>query len=498
MSQANLHQLIDNLSLSYHLENTPFGVILWDDQLNLVYCSKTAAALFDCSPEDVMQASIEFERIVHKDDNEIVAKQINEIMSGRSTHNQSMNRNVTKQGRIIYCQWYNSALKNEAGKLINILSLFQDITPQVETQEALQQSEQRLSTVFNSAIDPMWLIRVEGPDQYRFETINIAFTNVTGWRPDEVQGQPMENIIPPPSHNLVRQKYAEAIRTGHIVDYVEESAHPSGIKYGEIRVIPIPGEGGKVERLLGIANDITDKVYLQQKLDAEREARTRHITSAAIKGQEAERAKVSRELHDNVNQVLTTVKLYIELCLDGKADPAAILPKCVGHLTDTINEIRTLSKQLSAPSLGNMEFRETLLDLVESVRAAALMEVELTTKDLPFTEMENELHLTLYRVAQEQLTNIVKYANAKKVSISLLLTNSVLQFIIADDGVGFDPSQKRRGIGITNMQSRVEIVGGSFALHSSAGNGTTVSLQIPVTVDDNVCYAAQTIRNLSV
>jgi signal transduction histidine kinase len=139
-----------------------------------------------------------------------------------------------------------------------------------------------------------------------------------------------------------------------------------------------------------------------------------------------------------------------------------------------------------------------LLDLVESVRAAALMEVELTTKDLPFTEMENELHLTLYRVAQEQLTNIVKYANAKKVSISLLLTNSVLQFIIADDGVGFDPSQKRRGIGITNMQSRVEIVGGSFALHSSAGNGTTVSLQIPVTVDDNVCYAAQTIRNLSV
>lgn len=495
MELPNLYDLIDTVSLSYHLENTPFGVILWDNQMNLVYCSKRAAAMFGFTPQELLQKQGDLLNFVHEEDATAVAAIIAEITSGRTGHNESLNRNLKKDGSFIYCQWYNSALKDDRGNVINILSLCQDVTSQMETQFSLGKSQQRLSIVFNNAIDPMWLIRVEGKNSFRFETINTAFIKVTGWTPEQVEGQPIETIMPAASHVLVRQKYNEAIESGKIVDYIEEALHPSGIKYGEIRVIPIRNEFGGPVRILGIANDITEKVNLQKKLDAERELRSRHITSAAIRGQESERAKVSQELHDNVNQMLTTVKLYIELCIDQKIDPAIILPKCAAYLNNTINEIRSLSKQLSAPSIGRMNFKETLADLIETVRSAGQLEVTIEFGALPFVEMERELHLTLYRIAQEQLTNIMKYAQAKQVIVSLKLEGPRLHFTISDDGVGFDSTEKREGIGITNMQSRVEILDGRFRIVSRPGKGTKLEVEIPVRVNGAVCYPEQAVAN---
>lgn len=352
----------------------------------------------------------------------------------------------------------------------------------------------KLSLAFNSAIDPMWLIRMDSPNIFHFETINTAFTQVTGWTAEQVEGQPIEKIMPEASHELVRTKYNEALNSGKIIDYIEEARHPSGIKFGEIRVIPIRGKSGEPMRILGIANDITEKVILRKRLDEEKELRNRHITSAAIRGQESERAKVSRELHDNVNQVLTTIKLYIELLIDEKVDDS-VLPKCVAYLNSTINEIRDLSKQLSAPSIGKMNFKETLGDLVESVRAATQADISLRFGTLGFLEMENELHLALYRVAQEQLTNVMKYANANYVDVSLSEREDFLIFSITDDGVGFNELEKRQGIGITNMQSRIEIINGQFQIKSSPGSGTQLKVEIPVRIEDNICYIRNTTVN---
>lgn len=493
MENTKLQDLIDVTSLSYHLENTPLGLMLWDHNMHVVYCSKNAAEIFGCKPGEFLQKPIDLSAFVPADDVPAVAALMAAITGGQSNHNQSLNRNLTKEGNVIYCQWYNSALRGPDGRVINILSLFQDVTAQVNTQRALEKSEHRLSLAFNAAIDPMWLIQMEGPDQFRFETINLAFTNVTGWKPEQVLGQPIEKIMPAGSHALVREKYNEALSTGKIVDYVEEAKHPSGIKYGEIRVIPVRSETGEPARILCIANDITEKVHLQAKLDAERERRSRQITAAAIKGQESERAKVSRELHDNVNQVLTTVKLYMELLNDQKIEADTVLPKCITHLNNTISEIRSLSKQLSAPSLGNINFKETLTELTESLRTAAQMDVHTSFENLSFTEMENELHLTLYRVAQEQLTNIVKYAQATRVHVLLKEESSRLRFSIWENGVGFDPTEKSKGIGITNMQSRVEILNGHFQLASRPGEGSKLTVEIPVIVEENVCYAQQTV-----
>lgn len=488
MAKTHLHEVVDNLSLTYHLENTPCGIILWDNCLRVIYCSHRAAEIFDWR-NDTCDYPFDFSKLVYQKAAERVGTLFSEITDGGQLHNAFDNRNYTSAGRLVYCRWYNSALKDEDGRLVNILSLVQDITGQKQMEADLEKSRRQLSLIYNSAIDPMWLIAVEGVDRYRFETINLAFTDVTGLTKENVIGRPIEKVMPAASHALVRGKYNEAVRTGKIIDYVEEAVHPAGIKYGEIRVIPIRDEHGQVTKLVCIANDITDKVLLQQKLDKERDSRSRQITKAAIKGQEVERAKVSRELHDNVNQVLTTVKLYIELCMSGKVDTSEILPKCAELLNDSITEIRGLSKELSVPSLGDVGLKETLTDLVETVGVAGSLDISL---EYGLTcQVDEELHLSIYRIAQEQLTNILKHANARHVVISLQEKDSLLFLQMKDDGKGFDPGQRMSGIGITNMKSRAQMLNGWLEIESEVGQGTRLVAWFPVDVTEGRCSSAQ-------
>ncbi|TCJ14601.1 PAS domain S-box protein [Flaviaesturariibacter flavus] len=343
---------------------------------------------------------------------------------------------------------------------------------------------------FYAAIDPMWLIDIEGHNRFRFADTNETFTTVTGWKKEQVVGQPMENIIPESSHKLVREKYNEAINTGKTIDYIEESVHPAGVRYGQIRVVPIADPSGKVVQLLGIAHDITDKTLLQDALISERDRKHRQITAAAIKGQELERSRVSRELHDNVNQVLTTVKLYSELSLDDNVDHKTMLPKCIDLLDKAIDEIRSLSKQLSAPSVGHLNYLESISELLESMKLAAGIEIKLETELEDCQEMDAELHLTIYRILQEQLTNIQRYANATHVLVRLMIDPNELTLDIKDDGQGFDTQKKSKGIGLINMRSRAQLLHGTFAVSSSPGKGTEVEVIFPVKVSDGMCRPA--------
>ena len=329
MSKAHLYEIIDELSLTHHLENTPLGIIVWDDRNEIIHWSDRASEIFGWTPEETLHQQIASLNMIHEEDAATVARILEEIKSGRVLRNQSANRNITKSGKVIYCEWYNSALVDDEGHITSILSMVQDVTDKKKAAVALEKSQQQLSLIYNSAIDPMWLIGVEEENQFRFEDINTAFTLVTGLSRENVVGKLVEEVLPVSSHAIVRTKYREAIETGKVIDYIEVAVHPAGQKVGEIRVIPVKDNQGKVRKLLGIANDITEKRTLQKQLDVERDEFNRRVTAAAIKGQEIERSKVSRELHDNVNQVLTTVRLYTELRASGAANVPELLARCI-------------------------------------------------------------------------------------------------------------------------------------------------------------------------
>lgn len=185
-------------------------------------------------------------------------------------------------------------------------------------------------------------------------------------------------------------------------------------------------------------------------------------------------------MHDNVNQVLTSVKLYQELLLSGIGDDEALVRRSIELLQSSINEIRSLSKRLSAPTLGNIRLRDSVRELADTVAATRQFAISMDTDAVQELEVDETLHLALYRILQEQLTNILKYADASLVHLSFERDHDILTMVVADNGRGFDPQQKSTGIGLSNIKARAESLGGVMKVESAPGAGFRLTVSIPL------------------
>ncbi|HYH16026.1 MAG TPA: sensor histidine kinase, partial [Flavisolibacter sp.] len=235
-----------------------------------------------------------------------------------------------------------------------------------------------------------------------------------------------------------------------------------------------------IEGIVINSRDVTDRIRLQEQLNEEQLSKQREITAAVIKAQEAERSQIGLELHDNVNQILTTIKLYNEMFLSGYREDRELLKKSTHYLQECINEIRSISKRLSAPTLGNISLTDSIKELVESINLTNRLEIQYITCNLEDDAISQDLHLAIYRIVQEALNNIIKYADAKQASIEIKKTEDKLCVAIVDDGKGFDYQTKRAGIGITNMKTRADNLKGSFKIKSAVGKGCTIEICFPL------------------
>lgn len=218
-----------------------------------------------------------------------------------------------------------------------------------------------------------------------------------------------------------------------------------------------------------------------QKAAREEEARHQHkkITEAVIYAQEQERSVIGLELHDNINQVLTTIKLHNEMVLGGLAEPGAILPRSINHLQSCINEIRGLSRRLSAPTLGKISLSESVTDLVNSINETNKVKITCSISGLSDTALKKELHLGIYRILQEQLHNVIKHSKASEVTVQLEQRPEAIRLQVADNGIGFVVSKNNCGIGLMNMQTRAENLSGTFEVQSQPGKGCKIEVVLP-------------------
>lgn len=236
------------------------------------------------------------------------------------------------------------------------------------------------------------------------------------------------------------------------------------------------------KKSLAVSLALNQEIKLQ-KAARELEEKQRHklITEAVIRAQESERSAIGLELHDNINQVLTTVKLHNEMVLDGVGDPKIFLPRAAQYLQNCINEIRSLSKRLSAPTLGKISLEESVKDLVDSINLTGKVKITCQLSGLDKQVLKQDLHLGLYRILQEQLNNVLKHAEASEVLIKLDCISNKIRLSVTDNGKGFMVQSNKSGIGLMNMQTRAENLNGTFQLDSKPGQGCKVEVVIPCT-----------------
>lgn len=234
--------------------------------------------------------------------------------------------------------------------------------------------------------------------------------------------------------------------------------------------------------VIAIANNVTEKILLETKLEEERNAKQKEITEAVIRVQEKERYEISRELHDNVNQQLTVAMMYIATAEKGTGNSEALLKQSSGFIYNAIEEIRKLSKALVTPLIKDFGLCKAIDGLIEDIQMANTLHLDFFYGNFHEEDISYEFKLNIFRIVQEQMNNIIKHAQARHVVIELYRDEKIRLSII-DDGVGFNTALKRNGIGLNNIQTRTELYAGKLEIQSSPGQGCKVKIEYPVTDD---------------
>jgi len=238
----------------------------------------------------------------------------------------------------------------------------------------------------------------------------------------------------------------------------------------------VRNQQGDVVRLVGATQDITDKKAAEEKLAAERRIMQNEITNAVITAQEQEREELGKELHDNINQILATTKLYIEYALSDEKLRNGLLKTAKGLIESAVSEIRALSRRLRPASLGEVGLFLAVHELAESLRPVNKFKIITKWNNEDEAGLPESLKLTIFRIVQEQLTNISRHAHATQVRISFRRTAKTFSLVINDNGKGFDLNKKINGVGLKNILSRAELNNGRSDIVTSKGKGCRLSV----------------------
>ncbi len=369
-------------------------------------------------------------------------------------------------------------------KLVNgICITLRNITDKKIAEQQKEFDHNNLHALINNTKDLLWSIDLN----FNLITSNDAFNEVVkqvcGTAP--VAGcNILATSFGKEESDRYRQHYVRAF-AGETFTIVEHNIHPAET-WSEISFYPIY-EKQVVIGTACLSRDITKRKEAEaelQRLEQERlkskMEEQKKITIAMLQAQEKERTAIGYELHDNVNQILVVSNLVLSMVKGNPEKSDDLINSAITHIKQAIEENRKIAHVFVAPNLQT----ETLVDLLQKLMHEMLNPSGIKT-DVSFKGFSGELlsddrKINIYRIAQEQCSNIVKYAKASIVKIILTTEDGIFRMVIYDNGIGMDTTLKLTGIGLRNIKDRVSLFNGESLITSSPGNGFRMEITIPL------------------
>jgi signal transduction histidine kinase len=286
--------------------------------------------------------------------------------------------------------------------------------------------------------------------------------------PDVFIGRGVREIMPPALVESFMTAIERSCATGETVRVEYELAIG-----GDVRVYQASIVDAGHDRALSIVRDVTES----------RRARdlTYSLAGRVIANQEAERARIARELHDNIGQQLASLNMEIERILRDTASPStrADLQTLAQRSEAIAAEVGQLSRELHPSTLEALGLVSALKALCADLARQGGIEIPLAHRGVP-DPLDWRIAVSVYRIAQEALHNVVRHSHARQATVQLLGDATTLALYIADSGVGFEATAAHAGIGLASMRERVEFLNGALAVHTANGCGTRISVRIPL------------------
>jgi signal transduction histidine kinase len=221
-----------------------------------------------------------------------------------------------------------------------------------------------------------------------------------------------------------------------------------------------------------------EEIVLRQELNKQK-----IVAQAMVDAQEKERAEIGKELHDNINQILSTTKLYLELAKNDNNERQNLISRSAGNIHQAIHEIRNISRSLVPSSIGDLGLQDSIVDLVESIKMTRAIHIEFYPVGNFDEKISDKAKLMLFRIIQEQTNNVLKHSGAINLIIELTYEEAEnnIELSITDDGKGFNPEKvRKKGLGLSNIMSRADLFGGKVTIQSAPGHGCKLRVQVPV------------------
>jgi PAS domain S-box-containing protein len=309
-----------------------------------------------------------------------------------------------------------------------------------------------------------------------YTLVNSRYEELFGISNDHIQGKSDHDIFPKEFADQFRANDLQVLVEGRSCQIEERIPHHDGVHTYLSVKFPLYDEHGAASGVCGICTDITELKKAQNQL--------RRLSGSIMAGQEKERAAIARELHDELGQVLTALRMDTVWLLNHLKDTdstAANHALTMRELIDkTIDEVRSIALRLRPSVLDDLGLIPALEWYTVELEKRSGIAFILNHKDVPKV---NEIVATAaYRIAQEALTNVVRHSSATHVEISLQALGDLLELKVVDNGCGFNNVELSESdrLGVAGMRERANLAGGTLEIQSQPGKGTQVYCRLPV------------------
>ncbi|HMH20658.1 MAG TPA: PAS domain S-box protein [Puia sp.] len=414
------------------------------------------------SPQDL------WESLLHPDDKKRVMGKLHAtIREATRTSWEDEYRLKKHNGEYAYVHDRGYIIYSADRRPIRVIGAIQDITARKRSEEIIRVSEEKYRQIFYKNPYPAWIYDI---DTLHIVEANDAALDKYGFTKNEFLRLTMKDI----HLNGGAGEFRALMKNQWIVPAFDKKLWHHTNKRGDIMIVEITSHiidyFGKMSMQV-IINDVTERVRLEKELAKQQKLKQQQITDVVLGAQEKERYELGQELHDNINQILATSKLYLDVAIEENEPRIDLLSKSRTNISMAIEEIRKLSKELITPTLNDLGLMQSIKELIRTILAVKKMKIRLNISRLDEDSLVPEKKITIYRIIQEQLNNILKHAQASSVLIELSNVNGHTHLLLEDNGKGFDMAEPRKGVGISSIMSRAELFNGRVEIASAPGKG---------------------------
>lgn len=448
-------------------------IAFFDKDFNEAYVSPQIEATLGFKQDEWLRDPVRWYQQIHPEDKDRWSTEAAQMfLTGKPLR--SVYRVLARAGHVVWFHCEVKMVRHPDGRPWFIHGIGFDITEQKYAEEALAKSEEMLRGIFDFAPDTVVVVDEDGI----IERVNSQVERMFGYKSAELIGKPVEHLMP------------KRFQTGHIRHRMKYQSSPHLRKMGEGMAFEARRKDGSEFPVEIMLNPIADKernlviamirdiTVRKQNEDALREYADRMevMSRRLIDVQESERRNIALELHDEIGQILTGLKLSLEI---SSRLPEKEMRTSIAGAQELVNDLlsrtRELSLDLRPATLDHLGLMSALLRHFRHYSSQTNVEVDFIQKGLEGQRFFPEIETAAFRIVQEALTNIARHSKSPVAVVRITADANHLTILIEDKGVGFDAADAMSGHasnGLAGMRERAQLTGGTFQVTSKTGKGT--------------------------